>query len=146
MRIDQIKALSLDEIHGVYAEGNSWLVYKRNELEAVVECHPIDFMAEMLKKGTRCAVLKFYARKRDRVQSGEGGGSGGVSGEASRNSSSPGTVTPPEAGAGADAAAEGDEGRDVRRLSVARATELGRPPNAVERVVQGLTSWRGTPD
>ena len=57
MRIDQIKGLSLDEIHSVYSSGNSWLVYKRNEQEAVVECHTIDYMAELLQAGTRCAVL-----------------------------------------------------------------------------------------
>ena len=75
VRIDQIKGLSLEEIHSVYASGNSWLILKRNEQEAIVECHTIDFMAELLQQGTRCAVLKFYRRKRK----GDGGGGSSAS-------------------------------------------------------------------
>lgn len=62
VRIDQIKELSLVEIQCVYAEGNSWLLYKRNDLEAVVECHPLEFMTELLSAGQPCVVLKFWRR------------------------------------------------------------------------------------
>ena len=42
----------------VYAEGDSWLLYKRNEREAVIENHPIDFMSELVGNGVKCSVLK----------------------------------------------------------------------------------------
>ena len=51
-----MKGLSLEGILDVYVHGNSWLIYKRNEQEAVVECHTINFMADLLKQGTACAV------------------------------------------------------------------------------------------
>ena len=85
VRIDQIKGVGLGGIEEVYSMGDSWLIYKRNEQEAVVECHTIDYMAELVQQGTRCAVLKFYNRRNRRKQrkstespSRGGGASGGT--------------------------------------------------------------------
>eukprot|EP00326_Haptolina_ericina_P043239 CAMPEP_0181257476 /NCGR_PEP_ID=MMETSP1096-20121128/50265_1 /TAXON_ID=156174 ORGANISM="Chrysochromulina ericina, Strain CCMP281" /NCGR_SAMPLE_ID=MMETSP1096 /ASSEMBLY_ACC=CAM_ASM_000453 /LENGTH=613 /DNA_ID=CAMNT_0023355797 /DNA_START=93 /DNA_END=1934 /DNA_ORIENTATION=- len=60
VRIDQIKELTLQEIQAVYAVGDSWLLSRRNDLEAVVERHPLDYMGELLKQGYDTTVLKFY--------------------------------------------------------------------------------------
>lgn len=79
VRIDQIKGLSLEAILDVYMHGNSWLVYKRNEQEAVVECHTINFMADLLQQGTACAVLKFYRKRKRKRKVGEGSRSGASS-------------------------------------------------------------------
>ena len=51
VRIDQIKELSLPEIQAIYADGDSWLLSKRNNREAVVERHPLDDMAELMRSG-----------------------------------------------------------------------------------------------
>ena len=56
----------------MYAEGDSWLLYKRNEREAVIENHPIDFMSELIGNGIKCSVLKFW-RKRSRPGSSHSG-------------------------------------------------------------------------
>ena len=62
VRIDQIKELSLPEIQAIYADGDSWLLSKRNNREAVVERHPLDDMAELMRSGVSVAVLKFWTR------------------------------------------------------------------------------------
>ena len=61
IRIDQIKELTVQDIRSVYSSGDSWLLTKRNELEAVVERHPLEHMSELLQKGVQTAVLKFWA-------------------------------------------------------------------------------------
>jgi len=60
VRIDQIKELSLQEIQSVYSAGDSWLLSRRNDKEAVVERHPLDYMGELLKQGYATVVLKFW--------------------------------------------------------------------------------------
>jgi len=62
VRIDQIKELSLTQIQAVYSQGESWLLYKRNEREAVVERHDIDFMTDLVSQGVPCTILKFYRK------------------------------------------------------------------------------------
>lgn len=60
VRIDQIKELSLQEIQSAYSVGDSWLLSKRNDKEAVVERHPLDYMGELLAQGYDTTVLKFW--------------------------------------------------------------------------------------
>jgi len=69
VRIDQIKELKLDEIQNVYGAGESWLLAKRNDLEAVVERHPLDHMSELLKKGVDVTVLNFWRGEASRTAS-----------------------------------------------------------------------------
>jgi len=64
VRVDQIKELSLADIQSVYADGESWLLAKRNDLEAVVERHPLDYMSELMTRGVHVRLLKFWRRKR----------------------------------------------------------------------------------
>ena len=54
--------LNLDAIQATYGQGDSWIIFKRNELEAVVECHTIEYMASLTRSGTRAALLKFWRR------------------------------------------------------------------------------------
>ena len=58
VRIDQIKELRLDEVQNVYGCGESWLLAKKNDLEAVVERHPLDHMSELLKTGVQKSPLR----------------------------------------------------------------------------------------
>ena len=51
----QVKELSLEEIQAVYAQGQTWLLYKRNEQEAVIECHDIDYCQEVRTNAFNCA-------------------------------------------------------------------------------------------
>ena len=51
VRIDQIKDLPSADIQGAYAAGDSWLLSKRNDLEAVVERHPIDALPRLAAAG-----------------------------------------------------------------------------------------------
>ena len=94
VRIDQIKELSIGDIQAVYADGDSWLLAKRNELEAVVERHPLDFMAELVARGVPAQVLKFWRRAgmasgyaSTRPDSGERSGSRSRSNRTSRSGS-----------------------------------------------------------
>uniref|UniRef100_A0A7S3T499 Uncharacterized protein n=1 Tax=Emiliania huxleyi TaxID=2903 RepID=A0A7S3T499_EMIHU len=87
VRIDQIKELKLEDIRAVYSDGNSWLLYKRNEREAVVECHPIDYLAELHTNGHQAAVLKLW-RKRTGVAIG-----GPDSAQTSRRTSASATLS-----------------------------------------------------
>ena len=94
VRIDQIKDLPSADIQGAYAAGDSWLLSKRNDLEAVVERHPIDALPRLAAAGVAVAVLKFWGRgeqayrfSRSDSRSESSGGSGGgdrnrLSGEA----------------------------------------------------------------
>jgi hypothetical protein len=124
VRVDQIKGLTLEQIHNVYATGNSWLVYKRNEQEAIVECHTIDFMADLLQQGTRCAVLKFYNKRRKpkvadaapgAAQAGASGGSSNNGDSENANSSfnSDGSHTP-KSNSGSDPGESDPDARVVR--------------------------------
>ena len=63
IRVDQIKELSIDEIRAVYANGDSWLLCKRNTQEAVVECHPIDYLSVLVSQGAAAVVLKLWRRR-----------------------------------------------------------------------------------
>lgn len=76
VRIDQIKSLTLDQIRSVYSNGNSWLIFKRNELEACVEEHEVEHMADLMQQGKDCTVLKFHRslglRVRGSIQGGPG--------------------------------------------------------------------------
>ena len=64
VRIDQIKELRLDEIQSVYSCGESWLLAKRNDLEAVVERHTLDHMSELLRNGVPCQLLNFWMKEK----------------------------------------------------------------------------------
>ena len=84
----------LNNSHRLDAGGDSWLLSKRNDLEAVVERHPIDALPRLAAAGVAVAVLKFWGRgeqayrfSRSDSRSESSGGSGGgdrnrVSGEA----------------------------------------------------------------
>mmetsp|Transcript_22896 Transcript_22896/g.70108 ORF Transcript_22896/g.70108 Transcript_22896/m.70108 type:complete len:779 (-) Transcript_22896:220-2556(-) len=63
IRVDQIKELTVEMIRAVYANGDSWLLCKRNKLEAVVECHAIDYISELTNQGSAAAVLKLWRRR-----------------------------------------------------------------------------------
>jgi hypothetical protein len=112
---------------GRYASGNSWLVYKRNEQEAIVECHTIDFMADLLQQGTRCAVLKFYAKRKHKKLSCSGNSSNASSQSAgsnagSNNDSSPGDSHTPHSEGSSDPD-DGVVGNKVVSWGVAPAEE-----------------------
>ena len=66
IRIDQIKELKLDDIRGAIAEGHTWLLCRKNDLEGVVEKHDVESVAELMghkaKQHTPMAVLKFWKR------------------------------------------------------------------------------------
>ena len=79
---------------------------RRNAQEAIIECHTIDFMAELLQKGTRCSVLKFYRKKK--AAKGAGVGGDGVS----EGTSDAGSMTPYAESQGGDSSAPGDEEGD----------------------------------
>jgi len=89
VRIDQIKELPLAEIQQAYAFGDTWVLTKRNELEAVLERIPLDQLAERAK--TTCRVLKFWKRsvsKKDQIAS------AAMLADSSHNSSPSGRSTP----------------------------------------------------
>jgi len=48
IRIDQIKELKLDDIRGAIAEGHTWLLCRKNDLEGVVEKHDVESVAELM--------------------------------------------------------------------------------------------------
>merc|ERR1711871_496506 len=60
IRIDQIKELKLDQIHSAFANGNSWVLTRKNDNEAIIEQQPLDQMAEQISQGVKAAVLKFW--------------------------------------------------------------------------------------
>ena len=49
--------------HNGRAYRRRWLLCKRNEREAVVECQPIDYISELAAAGTQAAVLKFWRKR-----------------------------------------------------------------------------------
>ena len=60
IRIDQIKERRLEEILELISQGQSWLLCRKNDNEAVVEVHPVEVMAELIKSGIQAEVLKFH--------------------------------------------------------------------------------------
>jgi hypothetical protein len=52
--------LKLDEIHSSFAKGNSWVLTRKNDNEAVIEQQPLDQMAELIAEGVKAVVLKFW--------------------------------------------------------------------------------------
>ena len=52
----------MPEIQAIYADGDSWLLSKRNNREAVAERHPLDDMAELMRSGVSVAVLQVLGR------------------------------------------------------------------------------------
>jgi len=68
VRIDQVKELKLSEIQHAYSFGDTWVLTRRNDLEAVLERIPLDMLADRPKDKTK--VLKFWKRavsKRDQI-------------------------------------------------------------------------------
>jgi hypothetical protein len=63
IRVDQLKKLSIEQIRQVYANGQTWLLCKRNAREAVVECHSLDYMDDPAAHGAAAAVLKLWRRR-----------------------------------------------------------------------------------
>ena len=53
IRIDLLKELKVGAIVSAFAEGDSWLVVRKNELEGVVERHRLDEMATLLGETVR---------------------------------------------------------------------------------------------
>ena len=47
IRIDQLKELKLAQIMEAFAEGETWLLVRQNDLEGVVERHRLDDMAKV---------------------------------------------------------------------------------------------------
>jgi hypothetical protein len=64
IRIDQIKELKLTEIQGVFTQGESWLLCRKNDVEAVVERHSLDYMSQQSSQ-LQAAVLKFWRLEKD---------------------------------------------------------------------------------
>ena len=60
VRIDQVRELTLSDIQSVYMFGDSWLLHRRNKLEAVVERQSLDKTAEMLPNRDEVQLLKFW--------------------------------------------------------------------------------------
>lgn len=77
VRVDQIKELAVPEVRSAYASGDSWLLTKRNDLEAVVERHPLDQLQALLQTGVPAAVLKFWAKDGARDANSGGGSDAG---------------------------------------------------------------------
>lgn len=71
VRIDQLKELSLSDIMSAFAQGETWLLCRKNSLEAVVERHSHESMATLAQAAPpqKFAVCKFYRAEK------EGGGS-----------------------------------------------------------------------
>jgi len=70
VRIDQVKELKLSEIQHAYSFGDTWVLTRRNDLEAVLERIPLDLLAERPKDKTK--VLKFWKRavsRKDQIAS-----------------------------------------------------------------------------
>lgn len=63
------------QIVSAFAEGDSWLVVRKNELEGVVERHRLDEMASLLQGGTQAAVLKLWRIEEDAASQSGGSGS-----------------------------------------------------------------------
>jgi hypothetical protein len=60
IRIDQLKELKLAQIMEAFAEGESWLLVRQNDLEGVVERHRLDDMAKLIQDGKNVVVLKVW--------------------------------------------------------------------------------------
>ena len=60
IRIDQIKELKLPDIQSAFAQGESWLLCRKNDNEALVERHTLEGMAEQAASGVVHSVLKFW--------------------------------------------------------------------------------------
>ena len=56
MRIDQIKELKLLDIQSVYATGDTWLLNRRNDIEAVVERHSLEELVQRLRTNEEMTV------------------------------------------------------------------------------------------
>ena len=63
----------MQEIQAAYDCGDAWLLCKRNDLEAVVERHPLDEMHRLIASGVAVSTLKFWKKggrgSQDRVAS-----------------------------------------------------------------------------
>ena len=75
IRIDQIKELKLPEIQAVFAQGESWMLCRKNDNEAVVERHSLDYIATDAAKSDKdkgATVLKFWRLEKDAGSRGSG--------------------------------------------------------------------------
>lgn len=59
IRVDLIKRLSIQEILDVFAEGNIWVLVKRNENEAFVETSSKKNINKMIGTNLRFRILGF---------------------------------------------------------------------------------------
>ena len=78
IRIDQLKELKLADIMKVFADGESWLLVRKNDQEGVVERHKLDDMAKVVQDGRNAVVLKLWRLDRDPVREGSKHSSGGT--------------------------------------------------------------------
>jgi hypothetical protein len=65
VRIDQIKELKVAEIQSAFSQGESWLLCRKNDNEAVVERHTLEGIQEQTAKGIPNSVLKFWRLEKD---------------------------------------------------------------------------------
>ena len=77
IRIDQIKELKLHQIREEVTDGNAWVLCRKNDLEGVIEKHPVERVPELMKQEPS-TVLKFFRKaggspERSRPSQGTGG-------------------------------------------------------------------------
>jgi hypothetical protein len=73
IRIDQLKELKLAQIIEAFAEGETWLLVRQNDLEGVVERHRLDDMAKLIQDGKKVVVLKVWRADQGRKDKHKGG-------------------------------------------------------------------------
>lgn len=87
VRIDQIKELKVSAIDAAYREGQAWVLERKNDNEAVIECHELSRITQLAAQGVQSAALKLWSvKKPGRGRSGsECSGDGSRSGKSSRS-------------------------------------------------------------
>jgi hypothetical protein len=64
VRIDQVKELKLSEVQHAYSFGDTWVLTRRNDLEAVLERIPLDLLAERPKDKTKVRICARWTNHR----------------------------------------------------------------------------------
>lgn len=83
IRIDQLKELSVTTIVNTFGSGNTWLLVRKNDREALVEQHTQEGAHEIGMQGIPYKILKFY-----RLKKADDGGPDGSRGSRLRQPSS----------------------------------------------------------
>jgi len=60
IRIDQLKELKVEQIVSAFSAGNTWLLVRKNDREALVEQHSVDEMQHLVMEGAQVKVLKLW--------------------------------------------------------------------------------------